>query len=187
MRATVRKPMTRVAFLEWEERQTERFEFDGFQPVAMTGGTNEHSLIQTNVIVALRQRAQGGPCRVHAGHLKVETAAGYRYPDAFVTCTPVPRGATVVEPVVVFEVISPSTAATDRIVKVREYGATPAIRRYVILEPDARAATIFSHDQGVWSGVVIDGEADLDLPELGITVPLAELYQDVALPAGTEG
>jgi Uma2 family endonuclease len=179
--------MTRVAFLEWEERQPARFEYDGFQPVAMTGGTHEHSVIQGNLFLALGSRLRGGPCRPHAGHLKVETAAGFRYPDTFVTCTPVPRGATVVEPVVVFEVISPSTAATDRIVKVREYGATPAIRRYVILEQDRQAATIFSHDQGVWSGVVIDGEADLDLPELGITVPLAELYQDVALPAGTEG
>ena len=45
MNVVLRKPMSLDAFLDWEERQELRYEFDGFQPVAMTGGTFEHSAI----------------------------------------------------------------------------------------------------------------------------------------------
>jgi Uma2 family endonuclease len=47
------KPWTIETFLAWEERQELRFEFDGFQPVAMTGGTFEHDAIQVNIVTAL--------------------------------------------------------------------------------------------------------------------------------------
>jgi hypothetical protein len=53
MNVVLRKPMTLEAFLDWEERQELRYEFDGFQPVARTGGTSEHSAIQRNLITAL--------------------------------------------------------------------------------------------------------------------------------------
>jgi len=187
MSSTLRKAMTREAFLEWEERQPDRYEFDGFQPVAMTGGTYEHSVILGDLVAALRQRIAGRPCRVHSGHLKVATDRGYRYPDVFVECGPRPRGTSIIEdPLLVFEVLSPSTSATDRIVKVREYGATPSIRRYVILEQTRQAATVFSRDMGEWAGIVIDGDTDLVLPEIDVTIPLAELYQGVEMPPDSD-
>lgn len=183
MSMTMRKPMSVREFLDWEERQERRFEFDGFQPVAMTGGTSEHSLIQTNLITALGSRLRDGPCRVHGGHMKIATARGIRYPDAFVLCSPIPRGTTVIqEPLLVFEVLSPSTSGTDRIVKVREYGATPSIRRYVILEQTRQAATVFSWDSGQWAGIVIADDAELALPEIDLALPLADLYRNVDFP-----
>lgn len=45
MTVALRRPMTLAEFLAWEERQGLRFEFDGFQPVAMTGGTNAHEAV----------------------------------------------------------------------------------------------------------------------------------------------
>src|ERR1700690_1336586 len=120
--------MTLEAFLAWERRQELRYEFDGTGPVAMTGGTIEHSEIATNIVEALRRRLRGGPCRVVRGDLKVIVSGRVRYPDAMVTCTPIPQGADVVpEPVVVFEVLSASTAGVDRITKNAEYEATPSI------------------------------------------------------------
>ncbi|MGE0225799.1 MAG: Uma2 family endonuclease [Acetobacteraceae bacterium] len=183
MSMALRQPMTLADFLAWEERQALRYEFDGFRPVAMTGGTSEHALIQSNLITALSNRLRGGPCRVFGSHLKIEAAGSIRYPDAFVVCSPLPRGTTVVsDPIVVFEIISPSTSGTDRIVKMREYGNTPSIQRYVILEQTQQAATVFSRQSSPWAAVVALGEEEIALPELGITLPLAELYQDVPLP-----
>ena len=93
----------------------------------MTGGTVEQGLIQANLIRALGNRLSGGPCRVLGSHVKIAVAGSIRYPDALVVCTPLPRGATVItDPVVVFEVLSPSTASVDRIVKNQEY------RRYTL-------------------------------------------------------
>src|SRR5271165_6354591 len=76
--------------------------------------------------------------------LKIEVAGRIRYSDAVVVCTPVPPKATVVrDPAVVFEVPSESTSRTNRNEKPREYGATPSIQRYVILEQEAIAAMLF--------------------------------------------
>ena len=183
MSNTLYQPMTLDEFLAWEERQEARFEFDGFAPVAMTGGTVAHSVIQSNLVTALSNRLRGGPCRAHAGHLKIETAGRVRYPDAFVVCSPQGAAMTLArDPVVVFEVLSPGTSRTDRITKAREYGATDSIQRYVILEQGAQAATVFARRNGVWAGVVVEGDAVLDMPEIGISLPLAELYVDVGFP-----
>ena len=172
--------MTLDEFLAWERRQELRYEFDGAQPVAMTGGTVEHSEIATNLVEALRRRLGGKPCRAFRGDLKILVAGRIRYPDATVTCSPVPRGTDVIpEPVVVFEVLSASTAATDRIEKNEEYRLTPSIRRYVMLEQARRAATVFSRMGDDWAGHVLMGDAVLAMPEIGVDLPLAEAYAGI--------
>ena len=177
MNVALRRPMTLDEFLAWERQQELRYEFDGNQPVAMTGGTVEHSEIATNLVEALRRRLGGRPCRAFRGDLKILVAGRVRYPDATVTCSPVPRGTDVIpEPVVVFEVLSASTAATDRIEKNEEYRLTPSIRRYVMLEQARRAATVFSRTGDDWAGHVLLGDAVLAMPEIGVDLPLAEVY-----------
>jgi Uma2 family endonuclease len=188
MNVVLRKPMTLEAFLAWEDRQELRHEFDGFQPVAMTGGTSEHSAIQRNLITALTNRLRGQQCQPHGSELKVAVAGSIRYPDAFVVCSTVPRGTTVVtDPVVVFEVLSPSTSTTDRIVKNQEYRDTPSIRRYVMLEQDRQAATVFARAGDDWVGHVVSGNAVLVMPEIGIELPLAEMYEGVSFPEAEAG
>ena len=63
MSAVQQKPMTREQFLAWEEKQPLRYEYDGFQPIAMTGGTAAHAIIQHNLHIAVGVRLRGGPCR----------------------------------------------------------------------------------------------------------------------------
>lgn len=122
--------MTLRQFLAWEERQPLRYEFDGFQPVAMTGGTAAHSAIQRNILHALTGRLRGKPCQPYGNDLKIEVVGRARYPDAFVVCMPVaPRQTVVTDPVVVFEVLSDGTANTDLVEKNAEYRATPSIQR----------------------------------------------------------
>lgn len=184
MNIALRKSMSLQEFLAWEERQELRYEFDGFQPMAMTGGTSEHSISQRNLITALTTRLRGNPCQPHGSELKIMVAGSIRYPDAFVVCSPLARGTTVVEnPVVIFEILSPSTAVVDRIIKNQEYRDTSSIRRYVMLEQDQQAATIFARAGDDWIGHVVSGEVALDMPEIGISVPLAELYEGVEFPA----
>jgi Uma2 family endonuclease len=177
--------MTLDEFLAWERAQELRYEFDGFQPVAVTGGTVEHSVIATNLVRALEDRLRGGRCRAFRGDLKIIVNGRARYPDAMVTCSPVPRGTDVIAaPVVVFEVISASTAATDRVAKNEEYRATPAIMRYVMLEQTSPAATVFSRAGGDWVGhLIAAADAVLDLPEIGIILPLGDLYAGIEFAA----
>ena len=170
--------MTVADFLAWEETQELRWEFDGFAPVAMTGGTAAHEIIQLNLTAALNSRLRGTPRRAYGSNLKIRVADRIRYPDAFVACTPVnPRATVVDDPVAVFEVLSPSTARTDRVEKMHEYWETPSIQRYILIEQDAVSATAYVRDEGRWSGRVLWPGDVMSLPEIGIELPLDELYE----------
>ena len=98
-----------ATFLAWEEQQQARFEFDGIQPVAMTGGTVAHAAIQRNLIFCLTGGLRGKPCQPFGSDLKIQAAGSIRYPDAFVVCTPVsPQARLVSDPVIIFEILSPA-------------------------------------------------------------------------------
>ncbi len=66
------RPMTVDEFLAWERRQELRYEFDGLEPVAMTGGTANHAIIADNIAAALRGNLKS-PCRVFRNDLKILT------------------------------------------------------------------------------------------------------------------
>jgi Uma2 family endonuclease len=95
-------------------------------------------------------------------------------------CSPVDRTATVVYgPVAVFEVLSPSTARDDRIVKAREYQATPSVQRYVMLEQDGVSATVYARSGETWTHEILIADSILSLPEIDVELPLAELYDGI--------
>jgi Uma2 family endonuclease len=184
MAVALPRPMSVEEFLAWERRQELRYEFDGIQPVAMTGGTIAHSVIATNIVRALEDRLKF-PCRVFRGDLKIIAAGRVRYPDAVVTCTPVPDDADIVpEPRIVFEVLSSSTAIVDRNVKAGEYWETPSIQRYVLLEQTRADATVLYRSGDSWSEVRLSGlDAVLPLPEVEANVALAEVYRRIQFPS----
>lgn len=182
--------MTREQFFDWAETQNGRYEFDGFEPVLMTGGNNNHSDIIQNLYFALRSRLQGSGWRVLGPDAGLSTAGNaVRYPDAIVTRAKY-SGTDRVVPgvVVVFEVLSPTSSRMDRIIKLREYRAVSTILRYAILESASAGATVFFRADGTadWTAVPLMVEDSLDLPELGISVPVSELYVGVDLP-GSDG
>lgn len=179
--------MTVAEFLAWEERQPLRYEFDGIRPVAMMGGTLSHARLQRNLAISISGRLRGGPCELLGSDMKIAVSGSIRYPDGFVVCTPGSPWSTVVrDPVVVFEVLSPGTARTDRVAKNREYAAIPSIRRYVMLEQDGIAATVFHRDGDAWIGTLLDADAVLRLPEIGLELPLTELYDGLDLASYAE-
>jgi Uma2 family endonuclease len=175
--------MTLAEFLAWEERQELRFEFDGFAPVAMTGGTIAHDRITFNLQKALDARLRGKPCRPFGPNVKIIVDGRARYPDGIVVCRPLPPTATVADdPVVVFEVVSEGSADTDLIDKNREYRATPSIQRYVILQQTRSAAIVFARRGPDWLSEIVAGpDATLQLPEIDIVLPLAAVYGDIVL------
>jgi Uma2 family endonuclease len=182
MSLAVNQPMTLAEFLAWEERRPLRYEFDGLRRVAMTGGMRAHAAIQANLAISIGGRLRGGPCRFYGSDLKIRTGDDHiRYPDGFIACSPGERTNTVVsDPVVIFEVLSPATAAVDRIVKAREYQATPSVRRYVMLEQDRIGATVYARAGDGWSHDILIAGSILALPEVGAELPLAELYEGLA-------
>jgi Uma2 family endonuclease len=117
----------------------------------------------------------GKPCRPCGPNLKIIVQGKARYPGCLVTCTPIQRGATVIEnPVVVIEVISEDSACFDRVEKVREYQATPSIQRYIIVEQRKVGAQIMARVGDHWLATPASDGDTISMPEIGIDVPLME-------------
>jgi Uma2 family endonuclease len=186
MNVPIRKPLTQEQFFSWAEAQDIRYEFDGFQPVAMTGGNAGHSAIGRNLQTALHTRLRGSRRSSLGPDAGVETVNNaVRYPDALVTCSKFDlTDRTIPGVVVVFEVLSPSSGRVDRIVKVREYAAVPSIRRYVILESTGVGVTVMERAEPAeaWRTTVLTGDDVLRMPEIGIEIPVAEFYEDIPFP-----
>jgi Uma2 family endonuclease len=185
MNVGLRKPWTQEQFFSWAEAQDVRYEFDGFQPVAMTGGTGGASAIGANLMIALGIRLRNSGCRPLGPDAGVETVNhAVRYPDALITCTKFDRNVKTIPGVIaVFEVIGSTTESSrrDRIVKVREYAAVPSIRRYVIIESSGIGLTVMERstpDQN-WQITVLTQDDTLRMPEIGIEIPVTEIYADI--------
>jgi len=198
MNAPLRKAWTKDEFFSWAEAQDLRYEFDGFQPVAMTGGSINASAIGVNLLASLHSRLRGSGCRPLGPDAGVETRrvdtsrTAVRYPDALVTCTKF-NGTEKAVPgvVIVFEIVGSTAEANhrDRITKVREYATVPSIRRYVILESSDVGLTGLqrsSPDQ-IWQTTVLTGEDTLSLPEIGVEIPVTELYDGIDFAELPEG
>jgi Uma2 family endonuclease len=180
MNVALRKPMTLAEFLAWEERQPTRFEFDGFQAVAMSGCTVAHNRIMRRLHRALERRLKGQPCEPFGPDVKIVVDGRARCPDAVVSCVPQSDSAQVIgNSVVVFEVMGESTSRTDRIEKVREYQATPSILRYVILEQDSIGAMDFERGVQTWAASTLTEGDRLMMPDIGVEILLAALYADL--------
>ena len=186
MNVALRKPWTQEQFFSWAETQETRHEFDGFQPVAMTGGNLDHSRVTRNLSAALHTRLRAGPCEPLGPDAGIETVnKAVRYPDALVTCSRADgKDRLVPGVVVVFEVLSPTSGRIDRIVKVREYAAVPSIRRYVILESSSVGLMVMERSEPgeAWRTTVLAEGDILRMPEIGIEVPVAEIYEGIAFP-----
>ena len=186
MDTAVRHRIMRIEdFLAWECRQEGKFEFDGCEPVGMAGGSRRHAAIQRNLAIAVEGRLQGQPCEFFGSDLKIVTAELVRYPDGQVCCDGAAGHTTfTTAPVVVFEVVSPSTTRTDHVTKREEYQAIPSVGKYILLEQDVMSVTVHTRRDAGWATETLQGVGVLDIPQLGLSIPVAELYAKVVIDAG---
>lgn len=170
------------------ESRDEKYEYVAGQVYAMTGASFNHNLITTNVIGELRNRLKHKSCSILANdmRLRIEAADACVYPDVMVLCEPPTfhdqRRDVLTNPVVVFEVISPSTEGYDRGSKFGFYRTLPSLRHYVLIAQDRLGVDVFTRQaDGHWLLKAYDGcpEADVALTAIGCTLPVSEIYANV--------
>jgi Uma2 family endonuclease len=182
MSSVAEKLMSLDEFLTWERQQPERHEYAHGVVTMMTGGSLDHSTIASNLWTALRDQLRGSACRAFRGDAKVIANNSLRYPDLSVTCTLVHGNDDIVlEPVLVIEVISPSTEREDRGRKKFDYFATLSIQQYAIVEQDERRIDLYTRASNCWTDQVIEGGAVLKLSSIGVEVSLDAIYEDTEL------
>ncbi len=172
------------AYVAWMADQPYKLDMAGGRLVMMAGGSNPHTRIATNVTSALHARLRGSRCRSYNSDLLVQITPRDRYyPDATVACDET-RNFTD-KPVMVVEVLSPRTKRFDLRVKLPSYLRKPGLAYVLYLSQEERRAWLYRPglDDGDEPLEFGRPEDEIPLPELGFSLPLAELYEDVSLDA----
>lgn len=175
-------------YLKAELESPVKHEYLGGTVYAMSGGRYRHNLIASNALASLWNRLRGRPCRALNSDTKIRIGlpghTRFYYPDASVVCNP---GDDVFQdaPSLILEVLSDSTRRLDLGEKKEAYLSITSLDVYLLAEQGFPAVIVFRRTQDgfvreVWSGL----ESVIPLPELGIELPLAEIYE--AVPTGEE-
>jgi Uma2 family endonuclease len=183
-----RRRMTVEEFYLWCLDQEERWELVDGVPVrlrGMTGASHRHDIVVVNAIGEFREKLRGRPCRATTADTALRTSIRTtRRPDLMIECAPPEINAYEArEPLLVLEVLSPSTRTLDRIKKLDEYKLIRSLRYVLIVEPGSIEG-VFSvrQDDGSWVSRTLTGpDALIDVPEVGISLPLGALYEGVPL------
>jgi Uma2 family endonuclease len=183
-------------YLAFEMESEERHEYFDGEIVKMQGASLQHEDVVSNIVGEVTAQLKGKPCRVRASNLKV-APPGYRsfmYPDATITCgNPELRreyGDILLNPVVVFEVLSKSTEGLDFSKKLLYYRQIPTLEAYVLINSySAYTVHVFTRQpNNIWMLETLQNLTDtLVLPSVGVALPLAVIYENIAEEPQTEG
>ena len=185
----VRK-LTPEQYLEIERKAEFKSEFYRGEMFAMSGASREHNLIANNIGGEARGRLRGTPCEVYGSDMRVrvDRTGLYVYPDVVIACGE-PRFVdehvdTLVNPRVLFEILSDSTEKYDRSTKMSQYMQIDSLQEYVLVSQSQQRVEVYQRrSDGKWNYSDASGlAASITLESVGITLPLSEIYLRVEFP-----
>jgi Uma2 family endonuclease len=181
------KFVTPEAYLKFERSSEIKHEYYGGTVFAMTGASRNHNLIVANVIATLHTQLRKRPCIVYPSDMRVKTRSSvlYTYPDISVVCGESQFEDefvdTLLNPTVLFEVLSPSTERYDRGKKFQHYRTLPSLQEYVLIAQDSYRIEHFTRQPNdEW--LLADAaslDAAIQLPSIQCQLALADVYEKV--------
>ncbi len=188
----VRRKWTVDEYLAYEQETGIKHEYIDGEIYAMTGGTGRHGLIASNMGGALYQRLRDNPCRAYSSDVKIHISnTKFVYPGVSVVCGEAQfaddEQSRLTNPVMIVEVLSPSTADYDRGQKFDFYKSVTSVQHYLLLEQNTLLARLYTRrDKGWFLQEFTDSDDELPLNALEITVPLRDVYLDVVFESDKE-
>ena len=192
MNAIPKHRYTLEEYIELDKNSEERYEYFDGEVFALAGGNIEHATISANLVRALGNRLAGRHCRALTSDVRVKVPAAfpYRYPDVSVVCgEPVIESnlgqEMLVNPILLVEVLSSSTAAYDHGDKFSAYQSIASFREYLLISQERpHVVQYVRQPDNRWLRAEISGLAGLlTLESLDITLPLSEIYEQVNFPS----
>jgi Uma2 family endonuclease len=176
--------LTPEEYFIWEEQQLLRHEYLNGEVYAMSGGTQNHGRIASNIIFILKGHLRGGGCQVGNSDCRVNIfeTKDYVYPDVSVTCDERDRTAiqAIQYPCLIIEVLSASTANYDRGDKFRMYRRNPSLQDYVLVDAEKIAIDLYrKNDRGNWEIFNYQSGDNIDLQSIGLSFPIESVYEDI--------
>lgn len=187
-----KKKYTLEEYLELDRNSEERYEYFNGEVFAMAGGSPSHARISLNVCTSLTQKLKGGRCEAfNSGmRVKVPKALPYRYPDVSVVCgepifDELDGQQMLVNPVLIVEVLSPSTAAYDMVDKFAEYQSIDSFQEYLVISQDRpHVIQHVKQSKRRWLRIEIEGmESEVKLESVNVILSLSGLYERVDFQA----
>jgi Uma2 family endonuclease len=182
----VKKTWTPEEYLAWERLQPEKHEFHGGEVFDMAGATFAHNKIVINVGAELRAGLRATACQVSASDLRVKIPATglYTYPDVSVVCDRPEfeddKLDTLLNPLLVVEVLSGSTEDYDRGTKFTNYRTIASLRDYVLISTDKVLVEYYTRrDDGSWLLREFRAGQRFNLESVGCEIAVDELYLKV--------
>jgi Uma2 family endonuclease len=181
--------VTDAEYLALERDSLTKHEYYAGEIFAMSGGTEAHNLIAANVVAALHGQLRRQPCRVYGSDMRVKVLqTGLNtYPDVSIVCGQPQfaddRRDTIMNPVLLIEVLSPSTERYDRGMKFQNYRTIDTLQDYILIGQDDHRIEHYSRQEaGQWVlNEVAGAEATLPIPSLQCQLALADVYEKVEL------
>jgi Uma2 family endonuclease len=174
------KLMTVAEFLDWDDGTDTRYELIDGCPIAMAPAAPAHSVIVANLSHELRSSVRS-PYYVgnEAGVQRPDRDDTFYEADVIVSCTPVEPGRSAIpDPVLVVEVMSPSTMERDRGRKAYDYSQIDSVQEIVLVSSEQRHVVIWRCRGTKWEVEHLIGDAALELEAVGVTIPFAAIYVD---------
>ena len=188
-------PVSEDEYLRLEAQSPIKHEYVNGEMFAMTGSTLRHNTIALNIAAALRSHLRNTPCRafINDVRVRVEKTHSYYYPDLLVSCA---RGAqtmdlsavTVEDPVLVIEVLSPTTESTDRREKLLAYRTLSSLSEYALISQDEARVEIHRRRGDIgWERIEYSGPETVELASVGLQIGMGEIYEGVTIEALMRG
>lgn len=175
--------LSREEYLQQEQQTELKHEFlQGQCCYAMAGDTFNHARVAGNLFASLRQHLLGKPCHPMNSDLRVHTPSGLdTYPDVSVYCHEPDLSdnqTTLLNPVLLVEVLSLSTRNYDRTSKFAHYRSITSLQDYLLIDPDTILVEHYHRlKQDEWLLRVYSQISDvISFETLGIQVPLSAIY-----------
>jgi Uma2 family endonuclease len=176
-------PRTVEEFETWHARQPERWEFIRGQPRMMAPASIKHSIIKRNVLRVLDRALEGSGCETLVDGPQILTDEISAIPDVVVTCAPLDLTSPVIaEPVIIVEVMSPSSEQNDTGLRWLAYRNIPSLRHYLVLSQNQRLVHVHSRAVDIWRERFL-GTGALELDEPPVRPEIADLYAATDLAA----
>ncbi len=174
--------MSLAAFLEWDDGTDARYELLDGRVVAMAPPIEAHGTIVANLAAVLRPRLKP-PCRVvvEAGIMPADRADTWYQADLAVTCAPPDRARAIAAPKLIVEVLSPTTAAHDRGIKLADYRKIASVEQVLLVASGDRHVEVWRRAEDGWRVQDLIGDAAISLAIGGVPLPLTTVYDGVAL------
>ena len=194
MSAQVKPRYSLEDYFELELASDERWEWFNGEVFCMSGVSPEHDQLESNFHLALRLALDDRDCRVFLADIRIKTPAAppYRYGDLSVACgKPIYEEIggikALVNPVLIIEVLSPSTEAYDRGDKFTYYKSIPSLREYLLVAQHRPHISQFvKQSDDSWNQTEVnDLAASLYLPSIDCTLALNEVYRGIEFGSAT--